>query len=199
MILIIVIVVLGFWYGLRVGLNTDYPVLAVASGSMSWPQGVPDPGWASPFSRSLHTGDLIIVEGVNPQDVYAAPFSENGRSGDILVFHGGNDELIVHRAIDKTVVNGQVISFTTKGDNNDVPGPYSPTPAANVVGRVVMRIPWLGYIALDLRTSTGIIVVIILIIGFIIVETVVSEVGQKRTDKNQKTSPENVPKPEDIP
>ena len=199
MILLIVVVILGFWYGLRLGLNTDYPVLAVASGSMSLPQGVPDPGWASPFSRTLHTGDLIIVEGVNPEDVYAAPFNESGRSGDILVFHAiGIDELIVHRAVGETVVNGQIY-FITEGDNNFGPGPSSPTPAANVVGKVIMRIPWLGYIALDLRTSTGILVVVILIIVFIVVESVVSEVKPKRTDKSQSEPAENVPKPENTP
>ncbi len=50
-IIVVIAVVVGFWYGLRWGLNTNYPVLAVASGSMSVPQ--PDPGWASPFSRTL--------------------------------------------------------------------------------------------------------------------------------------------------
>jgi signal peptidase I len=198
MILLIVIVVLGFWYGLRWGLKTDYPVLAVASGSMSLPQGVPDPGWASPFSRTLHTGDLIIVEGVNPEDVYVAPYNPNGRSGDILVFHAvGSDELIVHRAVGKIVVNGQIY-FTTEGDNNFEPGPSSPTPAANVVGKVVMRIPWLGYIALDLRTSNGILVIVILIIALILVEFVVSDSEHKRTDKNQNEPAENVSKPENI-
>jgi signal peptidase len=199
MIIIIVVVVLGFWYGLRVGLNTDFPVLAVASGSMSVPQGAADPGWASPFSRTLHTGDLIIVEGVNPKDVYAAPFNESGRSGDILVFHAiGSDELIVHRAVGETVMDGQIY-FTTQGDNNFGPGPSSPTPAANVVGKVVMRVPWLGYIALDLRTSTGILIVVILIIVFIVVEFVTSEIQHKRTDKNKKEPAESVPKPENIP
>jgi len=199
MIAIIVIVVLGFWYGLRFGLNTGYPVLAVASGSMSLPQGVPDPGWASPFSPTLHTGDLIIVEGVNPQDVYAAPYNASGRSGDILVFHAiDSDELIVHRAVGETVVNGQIY-FITEGDNNFGPGPSSPTPAANVIGKVVMRVPWLGYIALDIRTPDGILVVIIVIIVFIAVETVVSELEEKRTHKNQYEPAENVPEPENIP
>jgi len=200
MILIIVVVVLGFWYGLRFGLNTDYPVLAVASGSMSLPQGVPDPGWAGPFSPTLHTGDLIIVEGVNPADVYAAPYNASGRSGDILVFHAypGSDELIVHRAVGETVVNGSVINFITQGDNNFEPGPYSPTPVAYVVGKVVMRVPWLGYIALDLRNSVGVLLIVILIILFIIVESVISEVQHKRTEKNEKEPMVRVPETGDV-
>lgn len=199
MILLIIVVVLGFWYGLRLGLSTDYPVLAVASGSMSLPQGVLDPGWASPFSRTLHTGDLIIVEGVNPADVYATPFNESGRSGDILVFRAiGSDELIVHRAVGETVVNGSVINFITQGDNNFESGPYSPTPVANVVGKVVMRVPWLGYIALDMRNSIGILLIVILIIVFIVVESVISEVQHKRTEKNENEPVERVPETGDV-
>jgi signal peptidase I len=192
-ILLVVAVVLGFWYGLRWGLNTDYPVLAVASGSMSFPKGTPDPGWASPFSRTLHTSDLIIVEGVSPEDVYAAPLNESGRSGDILVFRAiGSDQLIVHRAVGETVVNGQIF-FITQGDNNIGPGPYSPTPAENVIGKVVMRVPWLGYIALDMRNSTGILLIVILIIVLIVVEAVISEAGHKRTEKNKNEPVERVP------
>jgi len=197
MILAVVVIVIGFWYGLRWGLNTNYPVLAVASGSMSVSQ--PDPGWASPFSPTLHTGDLIIVEGVNPEDIYAAPYNSTGRSGDVLVFHAiGNDELIVHRAIAETNVSGQIY-FTTQGDGNAMPGPYSPTPAADVVGKVVMRIPWLGYIALDVRNSTAVLVIVILIIAFIVVESVVSEVEHKRTVKSENAPAENVPEPESTP
>ena len=196
-ILAVVAIVVGFWYGLRWGLNTNYPVLAVASGSMSVSQ--PDQGWASPFSPTLHTGDLIIVEGVNPEDVYAAPYNPSGRSGDILVFHApDSDELIVHRAIGKTVVDGEIY-FTTQGDGNPVPGPYSPTPAANVIGKVVMRIPWVGYIALDMRNSTAVLVIVILIIAFIIIESVVSEVEHKRTVKSENAPAEDVPEPASTP
>jgi signal peptidase I len=202
-VLIIVVVVLGFWYGLRWGLNTDYPVLAVASGSMSLPKGVPDPGWSSPFSPTLHTGDLIVVQGVSASDIHPG----SPPVGDILVFHvsRGSDELIVHRAIGKTTIDG-TIYFITQGDANSEPGPpdtpglpAGAVPISDVVGKVVMRVPWLGYIALDMRNSTTIFVIVILIIVFIIVESVVSEVEHKRTHKNENEPPENVPKPEDIP
>ena len=202
-ILIVVVVVLGFWYGLRLGLSTDYPVLAVASGSMSLPKGVPDPGWASPFSPTLHTGDLIVVQGVSASDIHPGPYPV----GDILVFHvsPGSDELIVHRAISKTTIDG-TIYFITQGDANSVPGPpdtpglpAGAVPIQDVVGKVVMRVPWLGYIALDMRNSTAILLIVILIIVFIIVESVVSEVRHERTNKNKNEPAENAPKPEDIP
>jgi signal peptidase I len=186
MVLLIVGVVFGFWFGSRWVLKTDYPVLAVASGSMSLPRGVADDGWSRPFARTLHTGDLIIVEGVKPEDVFAAPFNESGRSGDILVFHvPGSDELIVHRTVGKIVEPNGMIEFITQGDHNDVPGPYSPTPAENVVGKVIMRIPWVGHLALFMHDSTAILLIVVLIIAVIAIEFVLSAKTHKKTENEQ--------------
>jgi signal peptidase I len=180
MIVVILAVVLGFWFGFQSALGTQYPALAVASGSMSLPKGTADDGWSHPFERTLRVGDLIIVQGVRPEDVYAAPLNESGRSGDILVFHAiGSDELIVHRAVGKTVVNGQIF-FITQGDHNDVPGPYSPTPAENVVGKVILRIPWIGHLALLMRDSSMIYIIVVIMVLLIIVELVIPVL---RTDK----------------
>ncbi|MGD0496565.1 MAG: signal peptidase I [Candidatus Bathyarchaeia archaeon] len=189
MIFFIVSVVFGFWYGSRLFLDTQYPMLAVASGSMSLPKGVVDDGWSRPFGPTLHTGDLIVVEGVNPQDVYAAPYNASGRSGDILVFRAiGSDDLIVHRAIGKNVgSDGQVVAFITQGDGNDQTGPYSPTPVENVIGKVVMRIPWIGHVALFMRNSTGILVILVLIMVLIVVEFALPAViGKKPADEKGK-------------
>jgi signal peptidase I len=200
-ILAVIVIVIGFWYGLRWGLNTNYPILAVASGSMSVSQ--PDPGWASPFARTLHTGDLILVEGVSDaSDIHPGP----PPNGTILVFHDyQTDELIVHRAINETTIDG-TLYFITQGDGNSVPGPpdYPNLPAGavpiqDVVGKVVMRVPWLGYVALDMRNSTAVLVVVILIIAFIIVESVASEVQHKKTDKNGNMPTQSVPEPESTP
>jgi len=202
MIFFIVSIVFGFWYGSRLFLDTQYPMLAVASGSMSIAQ--PDSAWSYPFAPTLHTGDLIIIEGVNPQDIYAAPYNASGRSGDILVFRptDGSSELIVHRAVGYVYGNnGTVVSFITEGDGNGgVPGPSSPTPVENVIGKVVMRIPWVGNVALFMRNSTGIIVILIIIIILIIIEFALPEVtGKKPADEKNKQieTVETAPEPED--
>jgi signal peptidase I len=189
MILIIVGIVFGFWYGTRFVLNTDYPMLAVASGSSYCD------GWSHPFDRTLHVGDLIIVQGVRAEDIYAAPFNETGRSGDIIVFHQSyGDELIVHRAIDEAVENGTVISFTTKGDGNA--GADQPIPASSLVGRVVLRIPWIGHLALYMRNSTGILLIVALIIILIVVEFILPLVTGKKTENNVDEHVEKMPETE---
>ncbi len=196
MILVIVGIVFGFWYGTRLVLNNDYPMLAVASGSMCIPYGQSCDGWSHPFDRTLHVGDLIIIEGVKPEDIYAAPFNESGRSGDIIVFHSSySDELIVHRAIARTVLpNGTVVSFVTKGDAN--PGQDQPIPASKVVGKVILRIPWIGHLALYMRNSTGILLIVALIIILIVVEFILPILTGKKTDDNPDEHIEKIPETE---
>lgn len=184
LIVLIVVAVFGFWFGLKFALNTDYPMLAVASGSMCTVQPNRCDGWSHPFSDSLHTGDLIIVQGVRAQDIYAAPFNQSGRSGDILVFNDPDlNELIVHRAVGTVVVNG-VTEFVTRGDGNAEqgigPGPGSPTPPGNIVGKVVLRIPWIGHLALFMRDRSAIYLVLGIIIIVIAVELVLSLLGGKK-------------------
>ncbi|MGD0979784.1 MAG: signal peptidase I [Candidatus Bathyarchaeia archaeon] len=180
-IVLIVVVVFGFWFGLRFALNTDYPMLAVASGSMCLVQPNQCDGWSHPFARTLHTGDLIIIQGVNASDIHSGPYPV----GDILVFHKspGSDELIVHRAIGETMVDGQIV-FITQGDANNAPGPPPGglVPANLVVGKVILRIPWIGHLALFMRDQSGVYLILALIIIIIAVEVVISIPGSKETE-----------------
>jgi signal peptidase I len=190
LILLIVIVVFGFWFGFRLALNTDYPMLAVASGSMCTLQPNQCDGWSHPFARTLHTGDLIIVQGVNASDIHPGPYP----NGDILVFRESSqsDVLIVHRAIDETRING-TIYFITKGDANAEPGPPNPpnlpagaVPVGDVIGKVVLRVPWIGHLALLMQNQSGVYLIIALIIIIIAVELVLSTVRSKEAETKKE-------------
>jgi signal peptidase len=189
-IVLVVVVVFGFWFGSQLVLRSEYPALAVASGSMCVLPGYQCDGWSHPFERTLHLGDLIIVQGVDASQIHAAPYPD----GDIIVFKqsysGG--ELIVHRAIEKQEADGQ-ISFVTKGDGNSSPD-SSRVPASNVVGRVVMRIPWIGHLALLMRNSSGMIVIIALIIVLVVLEFVIPIVSGKKRETEAQASTEDAPK-----
>ena len=176
MIGLIVIIVFGFWYGSRAVLNTDYPMLAVASGSMCMLPGPYCDGWSHPFERTLHVGDLIVVQGMNVSDIYAAPYPH----GDIIVFHSlYSDELIVHRAIEKIVQDGE-ISYLTKGDGNT--SPDTPIPADHIIGKVILRIPWIGHLALIMRNSAGVYLIVALILILIIIELLVPAFRGKESE-----------------
>ena len=145
LLLILVISVFVFWFGLRAGLRTEYPLCGVASGSME---------------PTLRVGDLIVVQGLDPDEINAASDPE----GDIIVFFrpkGWRDpnDLIVHRAIDK-FSRENILYFKTKGDAN--PGPDSwEVPQDYLVGKVVsLRVPLVGFITFLMRTPAGILVIL---------------------------------------
>jgi signal peptidase len=177
MILLVIAIVIGFWYGSRAILNTDYPMLAVASGSMCLLDGSYCDGWSHPFNRTLHVGDLIVVEGINVSDINAAPYPD----GDIIVFHQSySDELIVHRAIGKKTQDGN-ISFVTKGDGN-MGQDSQEVPEAQVIGKVILRIPWVGHLALFMRNSSGVYLIITLIIILVIIELLLPALRGKKPE-----------------
>jgi signal peptidase I len=186
MIVLIIVIVFGFWYGSQLALNTPYPALAVVTGSMCTLEGSRCDGWSHPFARTLHVGDLIILQGVNPADISADyPYS------DIIVFHKPTnpDELIVHRVVAKEEIDGKFY-FRTKGDGNgvdiwpEIPDAveYDPwvVPEDLVVGKVILRIPWIGHVVLFMHNSIGVPIILALIILLVIVEFIVPLFGKKK-------------------
>ncbi|MDH5447843.1 MAG: signal peptidase I [Candidatus Bathyarchaeota archaeon] len=159
---IILCSIVAFWFGLKTYLRTDYPLLAVASGSM-----IP----------TLNVGDLIIVQGgLNVDDIVA-----EYETGDVIVFHKprNSDELIVHRAVEKHG-SGDIAFLKTKGDNN--PSGTDPWEVDNtdLVGKVVWSIPYLGQIPLLVRTPTGMSIIVILIVILILLEFVIPSSKEKK-------------------
>jgi signal peptidase I len=192
------IVIFGFWFGAPFVMGTKiFPALAVVSGSMCIPYDGACEGWLSlnhPFERTLHKGDIIIIQGVDP-----ATLNTNYPNSDIIVFHRPDnyDELIVHRiGAVLTDVNGK-LSFYTKGDGNPpVKWPaattgydgWGPVSEDLVVGKVVMRVPWIGWAAILMSNLTSgnagrflVPIIIILIVLLIVVEFIVPLFKKKQT------------------
>lgn len=150
LLLIIIISVFAFWFGLKTALATEFPLAGVASGSM-----IP----------TLQVGDLIIVQGVpNANNIKAAP-KDASEPGDIIVFfnpakpYKDPNDLIVHRAVDEILRNGTWY-FKTQGDANLGPDSRE-VPEDYVVGKVVFfRIPLVGFITFLMRTPAAILVVL---------------------------------------
>jgi hypothetical protein len=202
-IALIIAIVLGFFFGLQIGLKTSYPMLTVESGSMSIPYDGSDNFWLSinhPFDRTLSIGDIIIVQGVNPKDL-----NTHYPNSDIIIFHSPIDgSLIVHRIIATETING-VTYYQTKGDGNGNPWPQTPqsgldpwdssnppgVPQNLIVGKVIMRIPWFGWITLFMRNnSLGLPIIIGLILLLVIIEFVIPAIrGNKKTEQQKGTQP----------
>lgn len=200
-IALIVAIVLGFFFGLGLALGTSVPVRVVESGSMCT-EIMGCNGWSHPFEQTLHVGDIIVIQSVNPEDLNA-----DYPNSDIIVYQNpnfrGNIEAtpIVHRIVAKYQANGTWY-FQTKGDGNGENWPTTPTsseydshtlwttgegvPQDLVLGKVVLRIPYFGWITLFMRgNSWALPVVIGLIMLLVVVEFILPIV---RTQKKQKQS-----------
>ncbi|MGQ9552167.1 MAG: signal peptidase I [Candidatus Bathycorpusculaceae bacterium] len=179
MLVLMVAIVFGFWYASQLALGTQNPMLAVVTGSMCTIQGGQCDGWTHPFEHTLHIGDLIVIQGVKPEEI-----NDDYPESDIIVFHKpiNPEELIVHRVVAKEERDGKTY-FRTKGDGNGIhkwpeepeTAEYDPwiIPEELVVGKVVLRIPWIGHITLFMHNSIGLPIVLFLIILVIAVEFVV--------------------------
>jgi len=108
-------------------LQTSNPVVTVVSDSM-----IP----------TLYRGDLLVLKGVPVSELKA------GRpGGDIIVYYyAPASKLIVHR-IWKINSDGTI---NTWGDNNSNPDPW-PVQPDWVRGKMVLRVPYLGYPRLWIR------------------------------------------------
>ena len=187
-IAIIVAVVLGFFFGLQFALGTGVPIRVVESGSMCVQYDGACDGWSHPFDHTLHVGDIIIIQQIDPADLNA-----NYPNSDIIVYENPQAQSatpIVHRIVAKYELNG-TIYFETKGDGNGQkwPKPVSPqeydshtlwnnngqgVPQNLVIGKVVMRIPWFGWVTLFLRNNPlGLPAVIGLILLLVVLEFVI--------------------------
>ena len=93
------------------------------------------------------------------------------KQGDVVTYRATDPSyygvLITHRIVDVKEENGKKI-YVTKGDHNETVD-RSPIELGQIMGKVVMRIPKIGYIKYFLVTSYGWILAIVVPSLFIIV------------------------------
>ena len=180
----------GFFLGVQLVLGAS-PLRVVESGSMCVQYDGACEGWLSldhQFAQTLHKGDIIIIQAINPTDLNA-----NYPNSDIIVYRNPNGVTpIVHRIAEKQEIDG-TLYFKTKGDYNGsvtwpvIPNYYDNIPDTKGVlqnlieGKVILRIPWFGWITLFMRgNSWALPVVIGLIILLLIIEFIMPVIKEKR-------------------
>lgn len=166
----------AFLLSLRLFLGVEYPLLVVSSGSM-----IP----------TLNIGDLIVVQGAEPSQI---------NIGDIVVFRSPRNptELIVHRVV--KISSGQDgYKITTVGDAvGGSADQFSPWDGSLLIGRVVMRIPYIGNLYLLLHPggvnrsvfTAVIIMAIIILIAIMLFSDLESE--DSGSEKQRRISPEHL-------
>lgn len=132
-------------------------VVAVLSGSMHHEQGI----------INLTYNQWLDFYGYNKSDYMSWSFQDGMNVGDVVTVHPGNisvgdvvvyfhgRDMIIHRVINKTEMNGETY-ITTKGDANPDSMSFEVNiPLSQVVGRAGVKIPILGWPRVILYYITG--------------------------------------------
>jgi hypothetical protein len=190
---IIILGAIAVWGGIRLALNTEYPILVVSSPSMC--QSHQDP---STSDCTLPVGALIVIKGESSNNIQVPPTSYSGNclvgsccpgvalnpQGTIIVFYHPSDPsfLIVHRVFKAQNISGQIY-YDTKGDGNNCDD-GDEVPASNIVGiyQGTIPIPYLGSAILAIRNfmynssgqvnPQGILVILALIVALFAFEVI---------------------------
>lgn len=142
LIMILMVVLLFFVLQSRLGQSVPsvagFQIYVVLGGSMS---------------PVFEAGSIVLV-----QPLKASAILE----GDIITYRdpgkGNAGVIVTHRVME--VLDTEPVSFTTRGDANDANDPV-PVPAANLLGRVALSIPFLGSLLSFTRTRIGLMVMVI--------------------------------------
>lgn len=102
--------------------------MAVLSGSM-------EPG--------IPVGSIVITKEADPASI---------EIGDVITYRLSGNTMVTHRVVDNDNSAGQLI---TKGDANETPD-ASPVAYSDMVGKVAMHFPLLGYLSIYIKTPLGI-------------------------------------------
>jgi len=133
-----------------------------------------------------------MVPNINPKDVIVdikVNKPEEIKIGDVITFVSSatltQGMTITHRVIDIKQENGEYL-FYTKGDAN-LPQDSAPAKFKNVLGKVLFRIPKLGYLQHFLATKGGWLIVVVIPALCIIISDIL-KIFRLQTTKNQVNS-----------
>jgi signal peptidase len=102
------------------------------------------------MTPALPVGSLIVVEPVRPADIAV---------GDVVSIQSGpNRAVFTHRVI-RLVDRDGAVWVETRGDANPAADP-SILPAGDVIGRVAVAVPYLGYLVALASQPSGVVLII---------------------------------------
>ncbi|MBA7679779.1 Signal peptidase I W [subsurface metagenome] len=95
---------------------------------------------------AMKTGSVAVIQPVAPQDIQV---------GDIITYKwlGSSSRLSTHRVVEVMNNDGSLM-FTTKGDANEK-ADLRPVPPEDVVGRLWISVPYMGYAMDYMKTPLG--------------------------------------------
>lgn len=138
-----------------------YRIYSVVSGSME---------------PTLNVGSLVIIRKTCPSEI---------KTGDIITFTVSKQDSIkvTHRVVGIDLAKE---AFITKGDaNTSIDGPVK---FENLVGKIVLGIPYLGFFAVFIKTKEGMLIVAVFLITILIVAIITDILKNYRLKTNKKNN-----------
>ena len=129
---------------------------------------------------AISPGDAVVVDGVDPATIVA---------GDVITFErsAANDIPTTHRVLE--VVNGDAgLAFVTKGDANEDADAGVVT-ADRLVGKVVLTIPFIGYVVQFVNSPLGFVALVVIPFGLLLLTEVWSMVRGKSGESARADEP----------
>jgi len=162
---VLILSTLFIWYIVLPAAQGSTHYLIVLSGSMS---------------PTIEPGDIVISTHVKPDEI---------EKGDIITFKDQNNpkNCITHRVVNIVKDDDGNIYFRTKGDANDEPD-INIVPSSMLVGKVVVTIPYLGYLPTFAKSKIGFITLIFIPGTLIIVNEIIRmiKISREENKNNMK-------------
>lgn len=110
------------------------------------------------MTPAIAPGDVVVVADRDPATI---------AEGDVITFTRGSNEIPVTHRVTAVVESAGGLAFETKGDANSDPD-ASLVPAANVVGTVILTLPYIGYVVQFTNTPYGFVALVAAPIGLFV-------------------------------
>jgi signal peptidase len=166
-ILIIVVATFGGYGVFMIVMGTSSPLVVVTSGSME---------------PTFEIGHLLVLQSQAPEDITV---------GDIVVYNANwhTRAPVVHRVIQIENVSGEY-RYYTQGDANPTADDGYRT-YDDIIGVVVLAIPWIGNVTLFLQTPGVLPVVLVLLLILIIIPEFLPKKDEEDEEIEGKLDPES--------
>ena len=143
-----------------------------------------EPVYTGSMEPAIGVGSVVVIKPVNPETLNV---------GDVICYSFSESTTITHR-----VVNITDEGFITKGDANDDPD-QRPVKKEEIIGKVILTIPFVGYLGAFVRTPIGFILLVVTPATILIIletKNIIDELKkpkQTRQDKTTATKPQTKP------
>lgn len=125
----------------------------------------------------LEPGDMIVDKSIEPEKIEV---------GDVVTYKTGG-VIVTHRVMEVTDEGGKLL-FGTRGDANNTDD-GKPVSQEQLIGKVILRIPYGGYIARFIRSPIGLLLILVIPSTIMLISELKPMLsgGKRKTSKDSKS------------